>query len=431
MIEANTHKGSSENPIRVLFISSGCHLQDFTGQMEYVAWCEGALASFCGNRVRVGIAFGCDDGQTSSPSCETAIPADSDIAYFPLNVNMNYGAIGKEWELARRALLDVIDRFEPDIIQCYGSELPYGAIAEYVDIPVVIHMMGFLNIYYLSIDMAHGHTYEKPIRRKMKRVLSFVKLNPFDVRTICEKRATFERRVMVANRYFMGRTDWDKNIVKFYSPGSHYYHVPEFIHYPFIREAGTWKYHFDGKLRLLTVSSADDRKGIEIILQTAKLLKDLIGIDFEWRIAGNTEFFELFERRSGIRHEGVNVRLLGMLEKESIVDELKGADLFIHPSIIDNSPRAICEAQLVGCPVIASNVGGVPQLVENGATGFLYPYNEPHTLAFLIANLIEQRNVLTDVSDSASRTARERHDPERIANRVLDVYKEILATHEK
>ena len=430
MIEEHTLKGSSTNPIRVLFVSHECLMQNYTGQMEYVAWYEGALARYCGNRVRIGVAFG-NDGQAGGSPCETAIPTDSDIAYFPLNVNMGYGAIGKEWELARLALLDVIDQFKPDIIQCLGSEWPYGAIADDVDAPVVIHMMGFLNIYYPSIDMANGYTHEEPLWRIARKKLSFGKRNPSDVRAKCEQCAAFERRVMLANRYFMGRTEWDKNIVKFYSPGSRYYHVPEFIHYPFIREAGSWKYHFDGKLRLLTVSAADDRKGIEIILQTAKLLMDIVGIDFEWRIAGNKEFFERFERRCGIRHEDVNVHLLGMLEKESIVDELKSADFFIHPSIIDNSPRAICEAQLVGCPVVASNVGGIPQLVENEATGFLYPYNEPHTLAFLIANLIEQRDVLADVSRSASRIARERHDPERIASRVFDVYKEILAAHEK
>lgn len=127
----------------------------------------------------------------------------------------------------------------------------------------------------------------------------------------------------------------------------------------------------------------------------------------------------------------MNVQLLGMLEQEDIVEELKSADLFIHPSIIDNAPRAICEAQLIGCPVIASNVGGVPQLVEDGTTGFLYPYGEPHTLAFLIANLMEQPDMLTAVSQTAVRVSRERHDPERIARKTLDVYRQILSLAEE
>ena len=120
-----------------------------------------------------------------------------------------------------------------------------------------------------------------------------------------------------------------------------------------------------------------------------------------------------------------------MLEVGGVVDELKNADLFIHPSIIDNSPRAICEAQLIGCPVISSNVGGVPQLVDDGVTGFLYPYNEPHTLAFLIADLVGQRDTLTNVSRAASRVARERHDSNRIVDRIINVYEEVLSTYEK
>ena len=422
---------SNRNPIRVLFIFHECLWQDFIGKKEPVAWYEGVLAHYCGNEVCVALAFGNSGSRAYDPSCELDPTWNSSITYFPLDVNLGYGAIGGEWNLARTALLGVIDEFKPDIIHCFGSEWPYGAIAENVDIPVVIHMMGFLNIYYSSIDMANGRTFEESVRHALWRKLPFGKRNHNAAKTKCEEYAAFERSVMKANRYFMGRTNWDRNIVKHYSPGSRYFNVSECIHYPFMRDASSWRYHFDGNLKLLTVSSADGRKGIEIILRTAKLLKELVGIDFEWHIAGNKEFFDHFERRCGICHDDVNIRLLGILEAESVADELKSADLFIHPSIIDNSPRTICEAQLIGCPVIASNVGGVPQLVDNGVTGFLYPYNEPHTLAFLISDLMEQRDTLTEVSETASRIARERHDPARIASQIFNIYREVLSIHEE
>ena len=421
----------SEKPIRVLFISQECQVQHYTEQTEYAHWYEGAFAFYGGNRVHVGIAYAeSKEGEGDSP-CVSGHHRDAGITYFPLKVNLNYGALGQEWEVARCALLDVINQFEPDIVQCFGSEWPHAAIAEDIDVPVVVHMMGFLNIYYLATDMANGSLFWGPARFAKIRKLLFGWRNRDDVEALKERTASFERHVMKVNRFFIGRTEWDKNIVRYYSPGSRYFEVPEFIRLPFIREAGCWRYHFNGKLNLLTVASADDRKGIEIVLLTAKLLKELVGIDFEWRIAGGKELFERFERRCGIRHEDVNVRLLGMLGAEGVVDELKNADLLIHPSVIDNSPRVICEAQLVGCPTIASNVGGVAQLVEHDVTGFLYPYNEPHTLAFLIANLADRREVLEGVSENALRIARERHDPQTIISKMLDVYKEVLSTYEK
>ena len=415
-----------KRPIRVLFISQDCHVQHYTEQTEYAYWYEGAFAFYGGSRVDVGIAYEqSDEEEAGGPSRAMGPSPDSGISYYPLKVDLRHGATESEWEAARPLLLDAIKRFEPDIVQCFGSEWPHAAIAEDIDVPVVVHMMGFLNIYYPVGETAR-RSYEAPTWLPTIRKLLFWRRKYGGRSKKASNRIAFERRVMRANRFFMGRTEWDRNIVRYYSPGSRYFEVPEMVRLPFIREAGRWHYHFNGKLKLLTVASADDRKGLEIILRAAKLLKELVGIDFEWRVAGRNEHFDRFERGCGIRHGKVNVRLLGMLEAADIVDELKNADLFVHPSIIDNSPRAICEAQLIGCPSVSSNVGGVSQLVEHGVTGFLYPYNEPHALAFLIANLAEQREVLTSVSEAASRIARERHDPKAIVSRMLDVYKEAI-----
>ena len=439
MLDENERGAVCEKPLRVLFIVHECRVRRFTEAMEYACWYEGAFAFYGGDRVQVGIAYEAWGDLPGSPHpggpSSTGRPSqDLGITYYPLEVNLQLGATGPEWEAARRALIDVVDRFRPDIIQCFGSEWPHAAIAEDVDVPVVVHMMGFLNIYYPSIDMAVGRSGGAPKTapwRAAIRKLLFWRRNHGDAVSVLEQNAAFERRVMRANRFFLGRTEWDKNIVKYYAPGSRYFEVSEPIRFPFLEEAGSWRYHLTGTLRLFTLASADDRKGLEIILRTAKLLKELVGIEFEWRIAGHKEGFDRFERRCGIRHDEVNIHLLGMLEAEDVVDELKGADLCIHASIIDNSPRAVCESQLVGCPTISSNVGGVPQLVEHGVTGFLYPYNEPHTLAFLIANLYGQREQLTAVSKAASSLARRRHDPKTIVERMLDVYKEVIASYEK
>ena len=427
-MDAPVREAVPKKPIRVLFISQDCHVQHYTEWEEYAYWYEGAFAFYGGSRVDAGIAYEESDEEANGSSCAIGPSSDSGISYYPLKVDLRHGATESEWEAARPLLLDAIGRFEPDIVQCFGSEWPHAAIAEDIDVPVVVHMMGFLNIYYPVGETAR-RSYEASTWLPAIRKLLFWRRRYGGISKRVSERLAFERRVMRANRFFLGRTEWDRNIIKYYSPGSHYFEVPEMLRLPFIRGAGSWRYHFNGKLRLLTVASADDRKGIEMLLRAAELLKELVGIDFEWRVAGSREHLDRIEGGCGIRHDDVNVRLLGMLEAEDVVNELKNADLFVHPSIVDNSPRAICEAQLIGCPSISSNVGGVSQLVEHGATGFLYPYNEPHALAFLIANLADRREVLTDVSETASRVARERHDPEAIVSRMLDVYREVIDIH--
>lgn len=327
------------------------------------------------------------------------------------------------WEYIRPEILEAIGDFKPDIIQCFGSEWPYGMIAEDVDIPVVIHMQGFIGVYDLSGRLLPR--VDSPRRIITSKIPENIK------RKIRQKNTwpELEKHIMQTNRYFMGRTRWDRNIVKYYSPGARYYNIPEAIRPGFFDAYGTWKGNDalkKSRIILLTVTQASTLKGNGIILHTARILNKILGIDFEWRVAGNPELFIEDERTTGIKHTDVNIVLLGWITQDQIITELQNAAFFIHPSIIDNSPNAICEAQLIGIPVIASYVGGVPDLVEDGVTGFLYPYNEPHTLAFKIAELRNQRELLAEIAENESRVARRRHDPEMIAHEVYNTYQRII-----
>ena len=102
------------------------------------------------------------------------------------------------------------------------------------------------------------------------------------------------------------------------------------------------------------------------------------------------------------------------------------ADLYIHPSIIDNSPNTVCEAQLIGIPVIAANTGGLAQMIEDGKTGFLYPYSEPHTLAFTIMNLYRDKEKLEMISSNEIDMSHKRHDPQSVGNLLVKIYKTII-----
>ena len=407
---------NENKPLRVLWIAQSCSLQDdeenpgLTGRMERI------LTRYCGDRIRLAVAYMADGIHESKFT-------QNDIVYYAADSNLGVGLDDQEWERGKTELLRIIDDFHPDIIQCFGSEWPYGLIAENVDIPVVIHMMGFLNIYFLSIHMANRFPTRKIGKRQRLKKLLLREQPRESVENRCQR---FERRVMSSNKYFFGRTKWDRNIVRYYSPDSRYYHVPEMIK-PYIYNAsGQWKYHYQNRIRIFSLSSADDRKGNEIILRTAEILKNVLNLKVDWKIAGHKDSLFRFEQRTGIRHEDVGIDLIGMIGSKEIVEELKAADLCVHPSIMDNSPHSICEAQLVGCPVIASNVGGVPDLISDGETGFLYPYNEPHTLAFMIADLYQDEEQLTKISDNEVRMAKTRHDPEVIAKSMLHSYEKVI-----
>lgn len=424
--------------MKVMIISQRCSAQDPPDNPTLEVRFENLLAHALRDRIQGAIVYKAQD------KGETKFIRDG-ITYYPLNCRMDLTLIQEaEWEITRQKLLRVIEEFSPDIIQCMGSEWPYGLIAEFVSVPVVIHMMGFLNVYYMALDMVLGYSVhafsnsaDQTRASSIKRKLKHLRIKASDTQEptvrLSDLLSIRERKILKAAHYYMGRTEWDRNVVKYYSPGSKYYHVEELLKPRIYEAAGKWEYSYQGgkPLRLLTISSADDRKGNEIILRTAYLLKELLGLEFEWHVAGSRDYFDRYEKITGIHHKDVNVSLIGYIGVDAVIEELVSADLFIHPSIIDNSSHAICEAQIIGCPVIVSYVGGSMDLVEDKVTGFLYPYNEPHTLAFLIGNLYKEKNVLNKVSANATQTACVRHDPDRIAQALYQTYEDIIRDNEK
>ena len=409
--------------MRVLFLSVTPGLFNNEKIGGWIASLENVIHLYHKETIELGLVFETEDGNLSK------IEKDG-TTYYPICVQLSmiqkiksYSDAAKRWGYIKQYILNAINDFKPDIIHCFGSEWPYAAIVDSIDVPLVVHMQGFLNVYNLSKDLAVTNLDKyrayifKP--KQFLRSITSIKNN-----SSCD---SFERELMKANHYFMGRTEWDKNIVKYYSPGAKYYNVPEAIRPDIYDPAKLWRYNRKEKIRLITITQAGYLKGNEIILRTAQVLKDLIGIGFEWRVAGKKDAFPLFEKKTGIKASDVNVELLGMIGSEQIVDELAKADFYIHPAIIDNSPNSLCEAQLVGCPVIAANVGGIPQLIEDGKTGFLYPYNEPHTLAFKICNLIDDAELLTAVSKAEIETSRKRHDPQIVADTVYRTYEAIIS----
>lgn len=408
--------------MRVLWFSPSPSLYSETLSGGWIASLERLIKSQCPD-IELGIAFEHNDrcfkvdkgGTTYYPICKSTSFKDK------LDVLFNFNAV---WRLLKPHCLRVIDDFKPDIIHCFGSEWPFALVARDIDIPVVVHMQGFNNIYRLSSSMCS----------RVSDWYKFYHYNPFEMfhywYRLRKGNASDlrEQELMRANSYFMGRTDWDKNIVKYYSPGSKYYYCPEAIRPEILHSPKTWKFKSRKKMRLITISSASGLKGNDLILRTARLLKQF-NFDFEWRVSGSKDSFKFFESILGLRHEDLNIKLLGYINPRQIVDELSDADVYVHTAIMDNSPNSLCEAQLIGCPVISTNVGGIPQLVDNGNTGILYPYNEPHTLAFTLMNVFGDKELMEKISTNELRVSHERHDEFRIVERLFSIYSEIINSH--
>jgi glycosyltransferase involved in cell wall biosynthesis len=121
---------------------------------------------------------------------------------------------------------------------------------------------------------------------------------------------------------------------------------------------------------------------------------------------------------------------LGELDAEAVVAQLTQAHVFAFPSFADNSPNSLAEAMLVGVPIVASFAGGIPSMVKDGETALCFPMGDEVMLAECMRMIFSDADLAASLGRKAREVARQRHDPKRIAQRMLEIYRAALATED-
>lgn len=338
-----------------------------------------------------------------------------------IKCRINTGYICEEkylWGAYRNKMKEVIKAFSPDIIHIFGSENKYGLISGFTKVPVVIHLQGILNPYYMSLLPPFVSKYEYIFKDGLRIGKVLRNLNGLYA---WKKMIFCEKEILKNTDFFFGRTVWDYRISNFFNNQAKYMLCGEILRAPFYIES---KRINPQKLTIASTISSPLYKGFDLILKTAKILSDY-KIDFNWYVFGNTNV-SLIERIFHIRHESVNVHLLGVATANQIKECLLSSTVYVHPSYIDNSPNSVCEAQICGLPIIATNVGGVNSIVNDGENGFLVPSNDPYQTAYLINLLYIDNTLNKKMGISSQEVARNRHDKTKIINQLIDGYHQMV-----
>jgi glycosyltransferase involved in cell wall biosynthesis len=117
------------------------------------------------------------------------------------------------------------------------------------------------------------------------------------------------------------------------------------------------------------------------------------------------------------------VRLLGNIA--DIYGLLVASDVFVLPSWAESFPYSILEAMMVGLPIVATDVGGISEAVEEGATGRLVPPRDAASLGRALAELLDDRKLATTLGRAAQDRARSRFSLSRMVADTLAVYLEL------
>ena len=169
---------------------------------------------------------------------------------------------------------------------------------------------------------------------------------------------------------------------------------------------------------------------METALKTAFLLKKYSHLDFEWHIAGynsKSKWIRIAEIITKLKTSDCNMILHGKVDAEELSKMLCSSDIYVHVSHIENSPNSVCEAMLVGMPVIASYAGGTASLLTNEEEGILVQDGDPYVLAGAICSMTLSVERTRDLGAKARTRALQRHNPENVYQELMISYQKIVA----
>jgi glycosyltransferase involved in cell wall biosynthesis len=178
---------------------------------------------------------------------------------------------------------------------------------------------------------------------------------------------------------------------------------------------------------ILTVARLVRKKGLPTVLRALRLLQDK-GINFMHTLVGSgadRPHIQALIRELGLE---CRVRLMGTITHEEVINLYRKADLFVlgcreaDDGDRDGIPNVVAEAMAMGVPVAATDISGLPELVEQERTGLLAPCDDPKALAANMERLLTDRDLRGRVIPAARSRVEQIFDNRVLTRHLAEVY---------
>ena len=334
---------------------------------------------------------------------------------------------------------EAIQRFSPDLIHIHGTE---HSLAKAVCIANNSKIKTLANIQGLAGPISR---YADGGLTLYDKLTNITPLDFYRGTSLLNIKRSFQHRGMCENFVIsnitdiIGRTQWDYDHALTMNPDIRYHFMNETLRDSFYEEP-IWHYAKCIKHTIFVSNSGTPLKGAHQVLKALPIILRKFP-DTKVNFCGSSvmsndlktmlrfQGYHLYLRRLVKKLKLENyVSFLGNLTEQQMKQEFLNANVYVLPSAIENSPNSLCEAQILGVPVIASYCGGVPTLVEHGKTGFLYRFEEHEMLAHTIIRIFE-KNDFCNLSSTEREIAHKRHDKTQNVICLVDIYKKILNNH--
>lgn len=331
---------------------------------------------------------------------------------------------------------EITNTFNPDLAHIHGTEYAHGLAFRNAcpNIKVITAIQGLVsaiaNVYYANInycDIVKNITF----RDIVKRDSIFAQKRKF------EQRGKNEIELIKKSDFIIGRTSWDYANCKEINKDLVYYHCNETLRSSFYNKE--WNIENIDRHSIFCSQAGYPIKGLHYMLSAIYILKkqypdiklfvagpkitDCSNIVKKIKLGGYAKYIIKLIRKYNIQDQ---VIFTGILNEEEMLERLLKTHVFSSNSIIENESNSLSEASLVGVPAVASYVGGIPDRIDHGKSGFMYPYSEPAMLAEYISQIFNNDELAKELSYNSKNKYLYINDKKTNVNIMLDIYDKII-----
>ncbi len=345
-------------------------------------------------------------------------------------IHANQIAIGRDKVLEEK-LSKIIEEENPDVIDVQGVEFSFGASVMNCDVkcPVCVTLQGLVHdavpIYLKGIpfkELVFGRS-----KSDNKRLDGLI-----ERKALMYIRGLKTKNIIRKARYCIGRTHYDRAEVEKINPHIKYYSCDRILRSDFY--SYQWDVKKAKKHKIFGIRSGHPCKGIHYAVKVIAKLKEkypdvLLSIPGGFKIdepdsliAGYPKYIKKLIKEYNVEE---NIEFLPSLNPIELAEHMMESRAFYQYAVIENSPNSLGEAQIMGVPCVASDVGGTASYVKDGYSGFLFDFDNTEECAEKISKIFEDDELCLSLSANGKKTAEERHDVKANTEKLVSIYREI------
>jgi glycosyltransferase involved in cell wall biosynthesis len=208
-----------------------------------------------------------------------------------------------------------------------------------------------------------------------------------------------------------------------YFPDSRVFYCPNGI--PDLKSSGIGA-QSTGLTEILFLSHLNHSKGVLMLIDACEILRDR-GVKFQCKIAGGDADLTRKELAKFIVERGLAsfIQVTGTIYGVIKAEMMQCADIFVHPSYEDCMPLVLLEAMQYSIPVVSTFEGAIPDVIEDGVTGFLVPQKDVIALADKLEVLIKDPELRVKMGSAGRKKYDREYTLEKFEKRMVEILKEV------